>query len=124
MKGGSLAVRFFDQQAYPILTNKKDIVRMLLSLIPLGGTDITNAVGVAIQDAVNKPSLREYKLVVITDGEDDNIDPSVFNKAKAVFKSVKALLVGGENGIIEDNIDTIRIQELTSESLSHAIKRI
>ncbi len=124
MKGGNLAVRFFDQQTYPILTNKKDIVRMLLSLIPLGGTDITNAVGVAIQDAVNKPSLREYKLVVITDGEDDNIDPSVFDKAKTIFKSVKALLVGGENGIIESNIDAIKIQELTSESLFRAIKRI
>jgi Uncharacterized protein containing a von Willebrand factor type A (vWA) domain len=49
MKGGNLAVRFFDQQVYPILTNKKDIVRMLLSLIPLGGTDITNAVRAAIQ---------------------------------------------------------------------------
>ncbi|MFP3305236.1 MAG: VWA containing CoxE family protein, partial [Vulcanisaeta sp.] len=89
MKGGNLAVRFFDQQVYPILTNKKDIVRMLLSLIPLGGTDITNAVRAAIQDAADKASLRNYKLVIITDGEDDNVDPSVFNKAKTVFRSVK-----------------------------------
>jgi len=124
MKGGSLAVRFFDQQAYPILTNKKDVIRMLLSLIPLGGTDISNAVRVSVQDALDKPSLREYKLVVITDGEDDNVDPTVFNRAKSVFKSVKALLIGGENSIIEENVDTIKIQELTSESLSHTIKKI
>ncbi|WP_252900249.1 vWA domain-containing protein [Vulcanisaeta sp. JCM 14467] len=58
MKGGNLAVRFFDQQVYPILTNKNDIVKMLLSLIPLGGTDITNAVRAAIQDALDKSSLR------------------------------------------------------------------
>ena len=124
MKGGSLAVRFFDQQAYPILTNKKDIIRMLLSLIPLGGTDISNAVRVSVQDALDKPSLREYKLVVITDGEDDNVDPTIFNRAKSMFKSVKALLIGGENNIIEENVETIKIQELTSESLSHTIKRI
>ena len=124
MKGGSLAVRFFDQQVYPILTNKNDIVKMLLSLIPLGGTDITNAVRAAIQDALDKPSLRDYKLVVITDGEDDNIDPTVFNKAKSVFRSVKVLLIGGENSVIEENADTIKIQELTSESLSHTIRRI
>ncbi|WP_243670893.1 hypothetical protein [Vulcanisaeta sp. JCM 16161] len=58
MKGGNLAVRFFDQQVYPMLTNKNDIIKMLLSLIPLGGTDITNAVRAAVQDAVDKPSLR------------------------------------------------------------------
>ncbi|GAB6947285.1 hypothetical protein JCM16161A_14150 [Vulcanisaeta sp. JCM 16161] len=124
MKGGNLAVRFFDQQVYPMLTNKNDIIKMLLSLIPLGGTDITNAVRAAVQDAVDKPSLRDYKLVVITDGEDDNIDPTVFNKAKSIFRSVKVLLIGGENSIIEENVDTIKIQELTSESLSHTIKRI
>ncbi|MCG2865889.1 MAG: VWA containing CoxE family protein [Vulcanisaeta sp.] len=124
MKGGNLAVRFFDQQVYPILTNKKDIVRMLLSLIPLGGTDITNAVRAAIQDAADKASLRNYKLVIITDGEDDNVDPSVFNKAKTVFRSVKAILVGGENSVIENSTDTIKIQELSSESLTHVIKKI
>lgn len=63
-------------------------------------------------------------MVVITDGEDDNIDPTVFNKAKSIFRSVKVLLIGGENSIIEENVDTIKIQELTSESLSHTIKRI
>ncbi|WP_243675220.1 hypothetical protein [Vulcanisaeta distributa] len=52
------------------------------------------------------------------------MDPTVFNKAKSVFRSVKALLVGGENGIIEENVDTIKIQELTSESLSRTIKKI
>jgi len=124
MKGGNLAVRFFDQQVYPILTNKKDIVRMLLSLIPLGGTDITNAVRAAIQDAADKASLRNYKLVIITDGEDDNVDPSVFNKAKTVFRSVKAILVGGENSVIENSTDTIKIQELSSERLTHVIKKI
>ena len=124
MKGGNLAVRFFDQQVYPILTNKKDIVRMLLSLIPLGGTDITNAVRAAIQDAADKASLRNYKLVIITDGEDDNVDPSVFNKAKTVFRSVKVILVGGENSVIENSTDTIKIQELSSESLMHVIKKI
>lgn len=124
MKGGNLAVRFFDQQVYPILTNKKDIVRMLLSLIPLGGTDITNAVRAAIRDAADKASLRNYKLVIITDGEDDNVDPSVFNKAKTVFRSVKVILVGGENSVIENSTDTIKIQELSSESLMHVIKKI
>ncbi|ADN50412.1 vWA domain-containing protein [Vulcanisaeta distributa] len=124
MKGGNLAVRFFDQQVYPMLTNKNDIIKMLLSLIPLGGTDITNAVRAAVQDAVDKPSLRDYKLVVITDGEDDNVDPTVFNKAKSIFRSVKVLLIGGENSVIEENAETIKIQELTSESLSHTIKKI
>ncbi len=124
MKGGNLAVRFFDQQVYPMLTNKNDIIKMLLSLIPLGGTDITNAVRAAVQDAVDKPSLRDYKLVVITDGEDDNVDPTVFNKAKSIFRSVKVLLIGGENSVIEENAETIKIQELTSESLSYTIKKI
>ncbi len=123
MKGGNLAVRFFDQQVYPMLTNKNDIIKMLLSLIPLGGTDITNAVRAAVQDALDKPSLRDYKLVVITDGEDDNVDPTAFNKAKSVFRSVKVLLIGGENSVIEENVDTIKIQELTSESYPTRLRR-
>ncbi len=124
MKGGNLAVRFFDQQVYPMLTNKNDIIKVLLSLIPLGGTDITNSVRAAIQDAQDKQSLRDYKLVIITDGEDDNVDPTVLNRAKSIFRSVKALLIGGENSIIEENVDTIKIQELTSESLSRTIRKI
>jgi uncharacterized protein with von Willebrand factor type A (vWA) domain len=124
MKGGDLTIRFFDQQVYPILTNKRDIIRTLLSLIPLGGTDITNAVRTAIQDAIEKPSLRDQKLILITDGEDDNIDPATLRKAKTIFKSVKAILIGGSNAIIEENIDTIKIQELSSESMTHVFRRI
>ncbi|MCG2880240.1 MAG: VWA containing CoxE family protein [Vulcanisaeta sp.] len=124
MRGGDLVVRFFDQQVYPALTNKKDIIKTLLALIPLGGTDITNAVKAAIQDASDKAYLRDYKLVIITDGEDDNLDPSVLTKAKAMFRSVKALLVGGENSVIENTIDTIKINELTSESLAQIIRKI
>lgn len=124
MKGGELIVRFFDQQVYPALNDKKNIMKVLLSLIPLGGTDITNAVKIAIQDATEKRTLRDYKLVIITDGEDDNIDPEVLSKARSVFKSVKAILIGGDNSIIRDQIDTININELTSESLANTIKKI
>ncbi|WP_069806549.1 vWA domain-containing protein [Vulcanisaeta thermophila] len=124
MKGGELVVRFFDQQVYPALTDKKGIIKVLLSLIPLGGTDITNAVRAAIQDATEKRSLKDYKLVIITDGEDDNVDPEVLSKARSVFRSVKAILVGGDNPVIRDQLETISISELTSESLANTIRRI
>ncbi len=37
MKGSDVQVRFFDQQVYPAINDKKEIIRTLLSLIPLGG---------------------------------------------------------------------------------------
>ncbi len=124
MKGGDVIVRFFDQQVYPALTNKRGIIRALLSLIPLGGTDITNAVETAIKDAEANPSLRQSKLVLITDGEDDAINPKVLEKAKLTFKSFKALLIGGENRVIERHIDSIKIDDLNGKSLAEALKRI
>jgi uncharacterized protein with von Willebrand factor type A (vWA) domain len=124
MKGGDIVVRFFDQQTYPALTDKRNIVRTLLSLIPLGGTDITNSVRTAVEDAVNKPSLRNYKLVLITDGEDDNVDPSVISKALSIYRSFKAILIGGENSVIEDRVESVRIRDLSSSSLSQVLRRI
>ncbi|AEA11875.1 hypothetical protein TUZN_0379 [Thermoproteus uzoniensis 768-20] len=116
-------LRFFDQMVYPQLTNIKDVIKALLRVLPLGGTDITSAVHTAVMDSKNA-GLRSYKLVIITDGEDDFVNPEVLRQAKTAFRDVKALLIGGSNSVIESEIPTIRIDSTDIESLKYILKNI
>jgi uncharacterized protein with von Willebrand factor type A (vWA) domain len=116
-------LRFFDQMVYPPITNIKDIVKSLLRVLPLGGTDITAAVHTAIRDA-KQMGLHNYKLVIVTDGEDDMVHPEVLKTAKTVFREVKAILIGGSNETIESYLPTIKVNTANLESLRNALKNI
>jgi uncharacterized protein with von Willebrand factor type A (vWA) domain len=118
-----VVLRFFDQMVYPQLTNVKDVIKALLRVLPLGGTDITSAVHAAVMDSRNA-GLKSYKLVMITDGEDDFVNPEVLRQAKMAFRDVKALLIGGSNSVIEAEIPTIRIDSTDIESLKYILKNI
>jgi uncharacterized protein with von Willebrand factor type A (vWA) domain len=116
-------LRFFDQMVYPPITNIKDIVKALLRVLPLGGTDISAAVHTAVRDA-KQQGLHSYKLVVVTDGEDDMVHPEVLKVAKTAFREVKAILIGGTNETIESYLPTIKVNTANLESLKTALKNI
>jgi len=117
-------VRFFDQATHRPLANPREILRALLTVIPLGGTNITEAVTTAINDCVRYPWLRGYKLIIITDGEDDAVNPAVLQKAKGMFRSVKAILIGNSNYVIESNVPTIRVDTLDKQNLRKVLSKI
>ncbi|ABL87474.1 conserved hypothetical protein [Pyrobaculum islandicum DSM 4184] len=116
-------LRFFDQMVYPPITNIKEVIRSLLRVLPLGGTDITAAVYTAVRDA-KQQGLHSYKLIVITDGEDDMVHPEVLKAAKTAFREVKVILVGGSNETIESYLPTIKVNTTSLESLKMALKNI
>lgn len=116
-------LRFFDQMVYPPIYSTKEIIKSLLRVLPLGGTDITAAVHTAIRDA-KQQGLHSYKLVIVTDGEDDMVHPEVLKAAKAAFREVKAVLIGGNNEVIEKNLPTIKISTINIESLRKTLKSI
>jgi uncharacterized protein with von Willebrand factor type A (vWA) domain len=116
-------LRFFDQMVYPPITNIKDIVKSLLRVLPLGGTDISAAVHTAVRDA-KQMGLHNYKLVIVTDGEDDMVHPEVLKAAKTIFREVKAILIGGSNETIESYLPTIKVNTANLESLKIALKNI
>lgn len=118
-----VVLRFFDQMVYPQLTNIKDVVKALLRVLPLGGTDITSAIHTAILDS-RQQGLRSYKLVVITDGEDDFVNPDVLRQAKAAFREAEAVLIGGSNSTIEAEVSTMKIDSTNVETLKYILKNI
>ncbi|MBP1449262.1 MAG: hypothetical protein JZD41_04525 [Thermoproteus sp.] len=118
-----VVLRFFDQMVYPQLTNIKDVIKALLRVLPLGGTDITSAIHTAILDS-KRQGLRSYKLVVITDGEDDFVNPDVLRQAKAAFREAKAVLIGGSNSTIEAELPTMKIDSTNVETLKYILKNI
>ncbi|MCX8136087.1 vWA domain-containing protein [Pyrobaculum aerophilum] len=122
-KSKRVVLRFFDQMVYPPITNIKGIIKSLLRVLPLGGTDITAAVHTAVRDA-KQMGLHNYKLIIITDGEDDMVQPEVLKMAKASFREVKAVLIGGYNETIESYLPTIKINTVNPESLKLALKNI
>jgi len=125
LKGGQVIVRFFDKKAHEPLSDKALIVKTLLQLTPLGGTSITNALRAAIDDALRRPELRNYKLILITDGEDNNIDINVLLTAEKMFRELIVILVGGENYLIEKYCrKVIKLKSIGYDSLKRALKQI
>ncbi len=122
--GGKIMVRFFDQAIHPPLQTPRDIIRALLRVIPLGGTDINSAILTAISDASRNASLRSYKLLLITDGEDDMVNPEVVRSSKKFFRDVKAILIGGSNPIIEGLVPTIKISEMSQDAIRAVLSHI
>lgn len=116
-------LRFFDQMVYPQLTNVKEVIKALLKVLPLGGTDITSAVHTAVMDS-KTAGLRNYKLIIITDGEDDFVSPEILRQAREAFKEVKTLLIGGSNSVIESELPTIRVDSTDVESLKQVLRNI
>ena len=123
-KGKKVVVRFFDQVVHKPLTSIPEIIRALLMILPLGGTDISSAVRTAAEDAKRNPVYRGYKLVVITDGEDDSIMVDAFEEAKRYFRDVKVVFIGGRNRVIEGVVKTVRIDSTDAESLSRVLRQI
>ncbi|NPA23958.1 MAG: VWA containing CoxE family protein, partial [Crenarchaeota archaeon] len=101
LKGGKVIVRFFDKRAHEPIQDKLSLIKVLLRLTPLGGTSITNALYTAVEDAYRNPAIRDYKLMLITDGEDSNIDINVLMAAGKLFKEFTVILIGGDNVILE-----------------------
>ena len=122
LKGSDVIVRFFDKIAHKPIKDKKEIIKTLLTLIPLGGTSITNAVKTVIEDARRNMKLRKYKLILITDGEDDNVDIKVLMEAKNYFKEFKVILIGGSNYLIEKYFNVLKISKPCISSLKEVLK--
>lgn len=118
-----VVMRFFDQIVYPPITSTKEIIKSLLKVLPLGGTDISAAVYTAIRDS-RQQGLQGYKLVLITDGEDDMVNPEVLRAAKTAFREVKAILIGGTNEVIEAHVPTTKVNTANPESLRKVLKDI
>ena len=123
-KGKRVVVRFFDQVVHKPLTSIPEIIRALLMILPLGGTDISSAVRAAAEDAKRNPAYRGYKLIVITDGEDDSVLIDAFEEAKRFFRDVKVVFIGGRNRVIEGVVKTLRIDSTDSASLSRVLGQI
>jgi len=62
--------------------------------------------------------------VLVTDGEDDMINPEAIRAAKAAFREVKAILEGGSNEVIEAHLPAIKINMANPESLREVLKNI
>ncbi|AET31744.1 hypothetical protein P186_0286 [Pyrobaculum ferrireducens] len=89
----NVVVRFFDADVYEPVGDVERLVDVLTKVVAGGGTDITRAVEAAVGDARAR-GLRGYTLVVVTDGEDDRVNPFVVREARAVFRDVVFILVG------------------------------
>ncbi|OYT25475.1 MAG: VWA containing CoxE family protein [Thermoprotei archaeon ex4572_64] len=124
LKGGKIVVRYFDRQAHELIKDKKTIIKTLLTLTPLGGTSITTAIRTAIQDAKEIPKLRTYRLILITDGEDDYVNPETLIEAKKTYRDFKTILVGNDNQVIEKYVSTLKIRNLDVKEAKEVLKSI
>lgn len=123
MKGHEVVARFFDQQVYQLMTNKRDIIRTLLSLVPLGGTNITSAVKAAYDDVRRNPAFKSYKLVLITDGEDDELDMGLIKRGLLAFSDYRVVLVGNEHSALEMlGSKVTKISNLNTRSLISVLR--
>ncbi|MEM1890182.1 MAG: VWA domain-containing protein [Pyrobaculum sp.] len=89
----NVVVRFFDAEVYEPISDVEKLVDVLTRVVASGGTDITKAVEAATEDAKSR-RLEGYTLAVVTDGEDDKLNPVVLKEARAVFKEVWFVLIG------------------------------
>ncbi len=118
-----VVMRFFDQMVYPPVTNVKEVIKQLLKVLPLGGTDITSAISTAVRDS-RQMGLQNYKLVIISDGEDDMVNSEVLETARRAFRAVRAILIGGTNDTIEKQIPTVKINAANPDTLKNALKNL
>lgn len=89
----NVVVRFFDAEVYDPVSDVERLVDVLTRVAASGGTDITKAVEAAVEDAERR-RLRGYVLAVVTDGEDDRLNPLAVREARAVFRDVVFVLLG------------------------------
>lgn len=100
-------IRFFDSVPYPLYkisprAKGREVVKLMDYMVrvkPQGGTDISRAIRLAVQDIVEtkQKRLKPGDIVLITDGE-DRINPVDIRKtlAKANLNLV-AVMIGGDN---------------------------
>ncbi len=125
LKGGKVIVRFFDKRAHEPIQDKLTLIKVLLRLTPLGGTSISNALYAAIEDAYRNPTLRDYKLMLITDGEDSNIDVNALMKAEKMFKDFTIVIVGGDNAILERYCSNIiKLKSIGIDALRRILRKV
>ncbi len=108
---GSL-LRLFDVDVHK--PEAEDVMELLLRVAPSGGTSISKAISAAAEE-VARLGRRRYRLIVITDGEDDSLDAAVFERAKEAFTDVEMYLVGRKEvkGVrFRDVLASLPLQEL------------
>lgn len=91
---GSL-LRLFDVEVHKP-EGGEGLVDVLLRVVPSGGTSLSRAVHFAVEEAI-RLGVKRYALALVTDGEDEAVDESAFERAKAVFDGVEVYLVGGKD---------------------------
>lgn len=112
-KSRSSLLRLFDVEVHK--PEAGDVMELLLRVAPSGGTSISKAVSAAAEEAAHL-GRRRYRLIVITDGEDDSLDATVFEKAREAFTDVEMYLVGRRKELkgvrFRDVLASLPLQEL------------
>ncbi len=90
-------LRFFDTKVHPDkpISEAREIVDSILKVQSNGGTDITNAIGTAIEDLEEKFSEYTNTIVIITDGEDVVEDLS--KELRKVRANLISVMIQGHN---------------------------
>lgn len=118
-------LQFFDTYVYPYkpLENTDEILECLLRIENSGGTDIDNAIYIAINNII-KNKLDEYTntLIIITDGED-----TVTTQKELLDKnnvSLISIMVGGENETLKQLSTKYFKAELSDEGILKIIEAV
>ncbi len=108
-------LRFFDTRVYPPdepLKDPEEIVDAILKVKSNGGTDITKAISVALDDLMER-GLSEYTntVIIITDGEDVVQDLS--KKMRRANASLISVMIQGDNDTLKQLSDQYLKAELS-----------
>jgi len=117
-------LRFFDTRVYPPdapLNDPEDIVDAILKVKSNGGTDITNAISVALKDLVER-GFSDYTntIVIITDGEDVVRDLS--KELKRANASLVSVMIQGDNETLKALSDQYMRAELSESGGARLLK--
>ncbi|MCI4396104.1 MAG: hypothetical protein JHC28_00900 [Thermoprotei archaeon] len=115
LNGMELLMRMFDSEPHPYdkpLRSFSDMVELVLTVSPNGGTDIKNALNVAIEDLRKIRGKRNSFVFLITDGE----DRFTFQK-NAGWKGISlfSIMVEGDNEVLKAISDLYLKTGLTLE---------
>ncbi|RUM34616.1 MAG: hypothetical protein DSY33_01715 [Archaeoglobus sp.] len=117
-------LRFFDTKVHPKLpiTEAREIVDAILKVQSNGGTDITNAIGTAIDDLEEKFSEYTNTIVIITDGEDFVEDLS--KELRKVRANLISVMIQGYNETLKAISDHYVRAELSEKGGEKLLKLV
>jgi len=118
-------LQFFDTYVYPYkpLENPDEILECLLRVENSGGTDIDNAIYVAMNNIVkNKLDQHTNTLIIITDGEDTVTTQKEWLEKSNI--SLISIMVGGDNETLKQLSSKYFKAELTQEGLLKVIEAV